>query len=91
MLKSHEILGTDKPIFSRRESDHYFLEELLLLGENPENYQIVGYVQIIKFQEVFFIPVYSLDLSNFKYYNKSNLKKARNAHARIIRFPQKNV
>lgn len=61
MLKSHEILGTDKPIYREKGDEHFFFEELLFLNENPEKYSVVGYVQVIKFQQVFFEPVYSID------------------------------
>lgn len=91
MLKSHEILGTDKPIYFKKGEGHLFCEDLLLMDENPDKYQIAGYVQVIKFQKVFFVPVYLLTKSYLKCYNKGNLKMKGNGHARIIRFPQKNV
>lgn len=63
MLKAHEILGTDKPIFRERERNHFFLDEISHLDENPEKYSVVGYVQVIINKKVFFNPVYSLDKS----------------------------
>jgi hypothetical protein len=61
MLKAHEILGTDKPIFKEKEDTYFYLDELLHLNENPEKYSVVGYVQVIKNKEIFFKAVYSLD------------------------------
>lgn len=58
MLKSYEILGTDKPIFKEKQSDHFSLFEIVHLNENPENYQVDGYVQVIENEQVFFEPVY---------------------------------
>lgn len=60
LLKGHEILGTDKPIYFRKNEDHLFYEDLLLMDENPDDYEIEGYVQVIKTGEPFFLPVYQL-------------------------------
>jgi hypothetical protein len=59
MLKAHEILGTDKPIFRKKEVNHFYLDEISHLNENPEHYEVVGYVQEIKKNESFFKAVYS--------------------------------
>jgi hypothetical protein len=59
MLKVHEILGTDKPVFKEKEDNHFFLDEITYLNENAENYRVVGYVRVIKNQEIFFKAVYS--------------------------------
>lgn len=59
MLKAHEILGTDKPILEEKEAQHFFLDEITYLNENPEQYEIVAYLQIIKNQQVFYKPVYA--------------------------------
>lgn len=91
MLKAHEIIGTDKPIFREKSEVHFFLDEITQLGEKPSKYSVDGYVQVIKEGEIFFKAVYSLDKSYLKYYNKSNLNEKRKQNARIIRFPQKNV
>lgn len=58
MLKAHEILGTDKPIFREREPQHFFLDEIAHLDENPDHYSVVGYVQVVKDKEVFFKAVW---------------------------------
>ncbi|MEB6550194.1 hypothetical protein MXL46_13950 [Heyndrickxia sporothermodurans] len=58
MLKSHEILGTDKPILRERESHHFFLDEITHLNENPEHYEVAGYVQIKISKQIFYKPVY---------------------------------
>jgi len=63
MLKAYEILGTDKPIFREKEVNHFFLDEISYLDENPEKYSVVGYVQVIINKKVFFKSVYSLDRS----------------------------
>ncbi len=91
MLKAYEILGTDKPIFKDRKAEHFFLDELVHLKENPKNYSVVGYVQVMKFQSIFFKPVYSLTKSYLNHYDKGNFKREGDKHVRIIRFPQKNV
>jgi hypothetical protein len=61
MLKSHEVLGTDLPIFREKEINHFYLDEIIHLNDNPEKYSVVGYVQVIKDKEIFFKAVYSLD------------------------------
>ncbi|MFT9601004.1 hypothetical protein [Mesobacillus sp.] len=65
MLKAHEILGTDKPIFKEKRPEYFFYDEIVHLNENPEKYSVVGYAQVIKFKQTFFEPVYSLDKSYF--------------------------
>ncbi|WP_191557783.1 hypothetical protein [Metabacillus idriensis] len=60
MLQVQGILGTDKPIFREKEVNHFFLDELTYLNENPKKYSVSGYVQVIKQQQIFFKPVYSL-------------------------------
>lgn len=47
MLKAHEILGTDKPVFREKQINHFYLDEISHLNENPEHYEVVGYVQVI--------------------------------------------
>mgnify|MGYP001565701904 CR=1 FL=1 len=91
MLKSYEILGTDKPIFREKELNDFFLDELTHLNENRKKYRLSGYVQVIKQHQLFYKPVYSLTKSYLKFYNKGNNTVKRDEHARIIRFPQKNV
>ncbi|MBT2684890.1 hypothetical protein [Bacillus sp. ISL-37] len=66
MLKGHQILGTDKPIYYKKYEGHLFYEDLLLMGENPGDYEIAGYVQVIKTGEPFFLPVYQLLVSEVK-------------------------
>ncbi|MBL5768667.1 hypothetical protein [Heyndrickxia sporothermodurans] len=58
MLKGHEILGTDKPILRERESNHFFLDEITQLNENPEHYEVAGYVQMTINKQIFYKPVY---------------------------------
>lgn len=58
MLKAHDILGTDKPIFREREGNHLFLVEILHLNDNPEKYDVSGYVRVIIGNEPFFKAVY---------------------------------
>ena len=59
MLKAYEILGTDKPILKEREKNQFFLEEITLLNEKPEHYEIVAYVRVIKDNQPFFKAIYS--------------------------------
>lgn len=58
MLKAHEILGTDKPIFKEKEVTHLFLEEITALGGDPELYEVVGYAQVLMDNQPFFKAVY---------------------------------
>lgn len=58
VLKAHEILGTDKPIFKEKENTCFFLDEITTLGENPEDYEVIGYVQILVKKIPFFKAVY---------------------------------
>lgn len=58
MLKAHEILGTDLPIYKEKVVHHFYLDEITHLNENPDNYRIAGYVRIIKNKEPFFKAVY---------------------------------
>lgn len=60
MLKSHEILGTDKPVYRTKQDSHFSLEEIIHLNENPEKYKVVAYVQMIKGQKHYYTPVYGL-------------------------------
>ncbi|MEB6551120.1 hypothetical protein MXL46_18915 [Heyndrickxia sporothermodurans] len=60
MLKNHEILGTEKPIYKEKLVHHLFLDEITQLNENPEDYRVDGYVQVIKNKKIFFTAVYSL-------------------------------
>ncbi|MBU8732504.1 hypothetical protein KM915_20870 [Cytobacillus oceanisediminis] len=59
MLKAYEILGTDKPILKEKEFDQFFLDEITFLNENPEQYEVVAYIQVIKGNEQFFKAAYS--------------------------------
>ncbi|RIW27275.1 hypothetical protein D3H55_23120 [Bacillus salacetis] len=59
MYKAHEILGTDLPIFQKKQERHFSLEEIIHLNEDPNNYRISGYVPLEKFKEIFYEPVYS--------------------------------
>ncbi|NMO80145.1 hypothetical protein [Niallia alba] len=59
MLKLHEILGTDKPVFKKKDAEHFFYEELLALNEKPSQYKITGYVEVRKHKQLFFKQVYS--------------------------------
>lgn len=60
LLKAYQILGTDKPILKERELHHYYLDEIVHLNEDPENYEVVAYVQMDKYtHETFFQAVYS--------------------------------
>lgn len=69
MLKGYEILGTEKPIYKEKLVHHFFLDEITQLNENPEDYRVDGYVQVIKNKEIFFNAVYSLDKGNLNSYN----------------------
>lgn len=59
LLQAHEILGTDKPILKEREINHFFLDEITELGENPEKYEIVAYVRVVKKEQTFFRAVFA--------------------------------
>jgi hypothetical protein len=58
VYQSHEIIGTDKPIYNTKQEGFLFYEEILLLNENPGDYQIEGYLQVNKGQ-ILFQPLYT--------------------------------
>lgn len=56
--QGYEIVGTDKPIFKSPESYHYTYEELIHLNENPNDYEIAGYLQVVINQNVLYEMLY---------------------------------
>lgn len=58
LYQSHEVLGTDLPIFRQKSEDLLTYEEMILLGERLDDFKIAGYIQVIKSGKVFFEPVY---------------------------------
>lgn len=59
MLKLHEVLGTDKFIFDGKEDNYFTMQDLLALGERPADYEIIGYLKVLKWGELFFKPLFS--------------------------------
>lgn len=46
MYLNHEVLGTDKPIYANKQEEHLIYEEILLLDENPNDYEIDGFLLV---------------------------------------------
>jgi hypothetical protein len=63
MYLAHEILGTDKPIFKQQEAGYYQLDELICLQENLEDYHHYGFMQIRKYHQTFYVPIYTEKLN----------------------------
>ncbi|WP_456275074.1 hypothetical protein [Bacillus sp. AK031] len=59
MYKANEVLGTDLPIFRKKQEGYFSLEEIIHLNENPSDYKISGYVALERFKEIFYEPLYS--------------------------------
>lgn len=60
LYQGYEVQGTDLPIFRQRVEDLLTYEEMILLGERLDRFKIAGYIQVIKFGQVFFEPVYEV-------------------------------
>lgn len=60
LYKSHEVQGTDLPIFRQKSEDLLTYEEMILVGEKLDRFKIAGYIQVIKSGKVFFEPVYGV-------------------------------
>lgn len=60
IYRSHEVLGTDLPIFRQKSEDLLTYEEMILLGDRLDKFKIAGYVQVIKSGKVFFEPIYGM-------------------------------
>ncbi|MFT9601098.1 hypothetical protein [Mesobacillus sp.] len=60
LYRSHEVQGTDLPIFRQKSEDLLTHEEMILLSDRLDKFKIAGYVQVIKFGKVFFEPVYGV-------------------------------
>ncbi|WP_430510692.1 hypothetical protein [Gottfriedia solisilvae] len=60
LYESHEILGTDKPIYKAIQEGQYSLEDIVNLRENPNDFKITGYVQVrlVASDKAFYSPVY---------------------------------
>lgn len=60
MYEAHEVIGTEKPIYRTLNDNQYLLEDILHVEDNPENYEITGYVQIkvVSTDKLLFKPVY---------------------------------
>jgi hypothetical protein len=58
LYESHEILGTELPIYREQEDEHFTHEEIIHLNEKTDDYVQVGYVQVKKGQKVLFQPVF---------------------------------
>lgn len=60
MYEVHEVLGTEKPLYRILKDNQYLLEEIIHLEDNPENYEITGYVPIkgVYRDKLLYQPVY---------------------------------
>lgn len=59
MLKGHEVLGTDLPIYRRMSDDHFTIEEIWHLNHDMNDFEKVGYASYVEFNQIFFKPVYA--------------------------------
>lgn len=58
-LIGHEILGTDKLIYRKKEQNHFTLDELILMNASMKDYEHVGFVRVIKERQPFYRAVYA--------------------------------
>nr|WP_173026391.1 hypothetical protein [Aeromonas sp. Ne-1]AKO69687.1 hypothetical protein [Aeromonas sp. Ne-1] len=58
MLKGYEILGTNKVILEEKENNLFSFRELLALREKLADYEVVAYLEVKKFGQLFFEPMY---------------------------------
>lgn len=47
-IASHQITGTDLPVYEAMEIQHYTLMELTMLNEDPSQYKHVGFYRTSK-------------------------------------------
>jgi hypothetical protein len=60
LFESHEILGTDKPIFKAKKEEHWTYEALVNLDMDLNDFQMVGYVPVVKGQMIYYKGIYDL-------------------------------
>jgi len=70
IYQSHEVLGTELPIFREKGKDLLTYGEMMLIGERLEEFEIAGYVQVIRFGKVFFEPIYGVRNSKIRELHK---------------------
>lgn len=60
LYESHQILGTELPIYPEQLEEHFTHDEILHLEEKPHDYEQVGYVKVKKQvgNKNLFTPVY---------------------------------
>ncbi|MCM3227574.1 hypothetical protein [Terribacillus saccharophilus] len=59
MLKKNDIVGSEKPIFFEREDEHFTYDELVIMEENLNDYEHVGYEPSYIGKEQFFEKLYA--------------------------------
>ncbi len=58
LYESHEVLGTDLPIFREKTNNHYTLEDILNTFQTPEDFHCCGFVQIKKYNRKLYKSIY---------------------------------
>lgn len=58
LYESHEVLGTDLPIFREKADNHYSLEDILNSFQSPEAFKHCGFVQVKKYNQTLYEPIY---------------------------------
>jgi|GEM_PF-3450753 len=56
--ESHEVLGTDLPIYRKQPLFLHTLEDILNTGQRPDDFIRSGFVQVWKYNKQVFIPLY---------------------------------
>ncbi len=65
LYESHEVLGTDLPIFREKADNYYSLEDILNSFQSPEDFQRCGYVQVFKYNRTFLKPIFKIKFHDF--------------------------
>lgn len=59
MLHKNELTGSDLPILNEKEQGTFTYDELVNLGENPADYEPVGFIRTDDMSDEFYEKVYS--------------------------------
>lgn len=58
LYENHEVLGTELPILKEKEVEHYTLEDILNTGQQPDNFERCGFVEVRKYNRTLYQPIY---------------------------------
>lgn len=59
MLHISEIIGTDKPVLTHKDTGLFTYDELVYIGENPTEYTVAAFIRIDDNSEEFYEKLYS--------------------------------